>query len=108
MNSRIELKVDFTGALIINWIGEANDRCPRAVLAPVFKELVEMKRYLRFNFSDLEHMSSSTLVVVMKFFKQLHNLGVGFDMRFDEREPWQHMTFSQLGELVTPPTQVAA
>ena len=109
-NSRcdIDLHIDFTGALTVKWTGAANERRPAAALSPLFERLMTTKRYLRFDFSDLEHMSSSTLVVVMKFFKQLNEVGVGFDLRFDDRSAWQRMTFSQLNSLATPDMQLAA
>jgi len=104
MNSRsdIDLTIDFTGALSVKWSGHANDRRPANALNPLFQKLLDTKRYLRFDLSELSHMSSSTLVVVMKFFKQLNELGVGFDLRFDQSVAWQRMTFSQLETLATP------
>lgn len=109
-NSRcdIDLQIDFTGALTVKWTGAANERRPGAALTPLFERLLSTKRYLRFDFSELEHMSSSTLVVVMKFFKQLNKLGVGFDLRFDQRSSWQRMTFAQLSNLAAPAMQLAA
>lgn len=105
MSSRnsLELEIDFTGALTINWMGHANDRRPAAALNPVFERLLATRRYLRFDFSQLEHMSSTTLVVVMKFFKQLNEIGIGFDLRFDDTQSWQRMTFSQLQVLAAAP-----
>ena len=110
MNSRsdIDLTIDFTGALNVRWSGHANDRRPAAALSPLFEKLLSTKRYLRFDMSELAHMSSSTLVVVMKFFKQLNELGIGFDLRFDQSVAWQRMTFSQLDALATPNMQLAA
>ena len=109
-NSRcdIDLCIDFTGALTVKWTGAANERRPSAALSPLFERLLSTKRYLRFDFSELQHMSSSTLVVVMKFFKELNKLGIGFDLRFDDRSAWQRMTFAQLGSLATPEMQLAA
>ena len=104
-NSRcdIDLQIDFTGALTVKWAGAANERRPGAALSPLFERLLSTKRYLRFDFSELEHMSSSTLVVVMKFFKQLNKCGVGFEMRYDDSVAWQRMTFAQLRPLVAAP-----
>jgi len=111
MNSRsdLDLQIDFTGALSVKWTGQANDRRPAATLDPVFERLLGTKRYLRFDFSELEHMSSMTLVCVMKFFKQLNELGVGFDLRYDRSVGWQRMTFAQLDNLAAAPQmQLAA
>ena len=107
MNSRtdLELQIDFTGALTVKWTGRANDRRPAAALTPTFERLLSTRRFLRFDFSELEHMSSSTLVVVMKFFKQLNACGVGFELRFDERVAWQRMTFAQLHTLAAAEPQ---
>ena len=105
MSSRsdLELQIDFTGALTVKWAGQANDRRPAAALTPFFERLLATKRYLRFDLSGLEHMSSTTLVVVMKFFKQLNKCGVGYDLRFDESVAWQRMTFAQLHALAAAP-----
>ena len=97
-NSRcdIDLQIDFTGALNVRWSGQANDRRPAAALNPLFEKLVSMRRYLRFDFSELEHMASSTLVVLLKNFKQMREQGIGFEFRYDESVAWQRMTFKQL------------
>ena len=111
MNSRndLDLQIDFTGALNVRWSGQANDRRPAAKLEPVFERLLNTRRYLRFDFSELEHMSSMTLVCVMKFFKQLNEMGVGFDLRYDRGVSWQRMTFAQLDQLAAAPQfQMAA
>ncbi len=109
-NSRcnIDLQIDFTGALTIKWAGAANDRRPKAALTPLFERLLGTKRYLRFDFCALEHMSSSTLVVVMQFLKELNKRGIGFDLRFDDTAAWQRMTFSQLQVLAAAPMELAA
>lgn len=110
MNSRcsIDLQIDFTGALAVKWSGCANDRRPSATVAPELERLLTMKRYLRFDFTDLEHISSTTLVVVLKFFRQLNELGIGYDYRYDDRLSWQRMTFSQLDALAMPQAKVVA
>ena len=99
----LQLQIDFTGALTVKWLGRANDRRPGAALTPMFERLLNTRRFLRFDFSELEHMSSSTLVVVMKFFKQLNKCGVGFELRYDDSVAWQRMTFAQLRPLVAQP-----
>lgn len=54
-------------------------------------------------------MSSSTLVVLLKFFKQLNAMGVGFDYRYDRSVSWQRMTFAQLDKVMAPqPSLIAA
>ena len=104
MNSGcIDLALDFTGALTVRWTGKANDRRPAAALSATFERLLASKRYLRFDFSELQHMSSSTLVVVMKFFKQLNKIGAGYELRYDQGVAWQRMTFSQLEGLAAAP-----
>ncbi|MCA9683346.1 MAG: anti-sigma factor antagonist [Myxococcales bacterium] len=111
MNSRtnIELEIDFTGAVLVRWTGRANERRPSASLEPVFERLLGMGRYLRFDFTEVEHMSSSTLVVLLKFFKQLNAMGVGFDYRYDRSVSWQRMTFAQLDKVMAPqPSLIAA
>ena len=107
MNSRtdIDLQIDFTGAVLVKWTGCANESRPGAGLAPVFDKLLAMGRYVRFDFTELKHISSSTLVVIMKFFKQLNALGVGFDFRYDEAASWQRMTFAPLAALSAPPAR---
>ena len=108
MNSRqdLQLQIDFTGALTVKWTGKANDRRPSAALKPTFERLLGTRRFLRFDFSELEHMSSSTLVVVMKFFKQLNKCGVGFELRYDEIVAWQRMTFASLNVLAAAPADM--
>lgn len=98
----IDIEIDFTGALIVKWSGRANDRRPAAALNPLFEKLVSMRRYLRFDFSELEHMASSTLVVLLKNFKQLREQGIGFEFRYDDRVAWQRMTFKQLDSVAAP------
>ncbi|NVB37788.1 hypothetical protein G6O69_08080 [Pseudenhygromyxa sp. WMMC2535] len=110
MNSRteIDLEIDFTGAVLVKWSGRANDRRPQAVLQPVFERLISMGRYLRFDFAELEHISSSTLVVILKFFKKLDAMGVGFEYRYDDSVAWQRMTFSQLDAVMPRSPALAA
>ena len=110
MSSRsdIDLQIDFTGALTIKWRGRANDRRPAAALNPLFDKLVGMQRYLRFDFSELEHMASSTLVVLLKNFKKLQAMGIGFEFRYDDRLNWQRMTFAQLERVAGPHTMSIA
>ncbi|PRQ04270.1 hypothetical protein ENSA5_09190 [Enhygromyxa salina] len=105
MNSRteVDLQIDPTGALLVKWTGSANDRRPAAILNPVFEELLGSGRYLRFDFSELEHISSSTMVLVLRFFKQLKALGVGFELRYDESAAWQRMTFAPATALAAAP-----
>jgi len=100
----IELQIDFTGALTVKWTGKANDRRPAASLEPLFERLIATRRFLRFDFSELEHMSSSTLVVILKFFKQLKADGVGFELRYDERASWQRMTFAPACAIAAEPS----
>jgi hypothetical protein len=108
LSTNIDLQIDFTGALTVKWSGRANDRRPGATVGPTLERLVGMKRYLRFDFTELEHISSSTLVVVLKFFKQLNEQGIGYDYRYDDRVSWQRMTFSQLDALAMPQSKVLA
>ena len=98
----IAIEIDFTGALNVKWSGRANDRRPAAALNPLFEKLVSMRCYLRFDFSELEHMASSTLVVLLKNFKALHEAGIGFEFRYDDRIGWQRMTFKQLEAVAAP------
>ena len=104
MNSRttLDLQIDLTGAVLVKWTGQANDSRPKAALAPTFERLISMGRYLRFDFTELEHISSSTLVVIMKLFKQLNTLGIGFEARYDDTVNWQRMTFAPLAALIRP------
>ncbi|PRQ05321.1 hypothetical protein ENSA5_03110 [Enhygromyxa salina] len=105
----LDVQIDLTGAVIVKLSGRANDRRPAAALNPVFEGLVEMGRYLRFDFSELEHISSSTMVVVLKFFKQLIAMGVGFDLRYDKSVAWQRMTFAPATAMMAPSSlQLAA
>ena len=100
----IQLHIDFTGALTVKWTGKANERRPAAKLEPMFERLINTRRYLRFDFSELEHMSSSTLVVILKFFKQLKEQGVGFELRYDRAASWQCMTFAPAERIAAEPS----
>ena len=104
----IETCIDFTGALTVKWTGAANTRRPAAALSPLFEQLLDNKRYLRFDFSELEHMASSTLVVLLKNFKKLQSMGIGFEFRYDDQVAWQRMTFSQLDAFVAPQSAMLA
>lgn len=104
----IDLQIDFTGALTVKWTGRANERRPAAALNPLFEKLIGMQRYLRFDFSELEHMASSTLVVLLKYFKQLQAMGIGFEFRYDDRVAWQRMTFAQLDAFSAPQSTLLA
>ncbi len=98
--NEIDLEIDFTGAVLVKWTGRANHRRPAETLKPTFERLISMGRYIRFDFSELEHMSSMTMVVVLKFFKQLDSAGFGFDFRYDERVAWQRSTFKRLNAVM--------
>ncbi|PRP95212.1 hypothetical protein [Enhygromyxa salina] len=102
----LDLQIDLTGAVLVKWTGSANDRQPAAALNPVFERLLSMGRYLRFDFSELEHISSTTLVVVLRFFKKLNAMGVGFDFRYDQSVSWQRMMFSPVSALAAPPAML--
>lgn len=104
----IDLQIDFTGALTVKWTGRANDRRPAAALNPMFDKLIAMQRYLRFDFCELEHMASSTLVVLLKNFKKLQAMGIGFEFRYDDRVTWQRMTFAQLESFAAPQSTLLA
>ena len=110
MSSQAELdfQIDLTGAVLVRWTGSANDRQPAAALSPFFDRLLGMGRYLRFDFSELQHISSTTLVVVLRFFKKLNAMGVGFDFRYDQSVSWQRMMFAPVSVLAAPPSMLLA
>ena len=102
----LDLQIDLTGAVLVKWTGSANDRQPAAALNPFFDRLLSMGRYLRFDFSELQHISSTTLVVVLRFFKKLNSMGVGFDFRYDQSVGWQRMMFAPVSALAAPPSML--
>ncbi|PRP93387.1 hypothetical protein ENSA5_42860 [Enhygromyxa salina] len=101
MSARIELGLEIiSGDLVhVRWSGRAAERRPAAALNPVFEKLIELDRNIVFDLSRLEHISSSTMVVVMKFVKRLAALGRGIDVRYDRSVSWQRMTFASLERL---------
>jgi hypothetical protein len=105
--AELDLQIDLTGAVLVKWTGSANDRQPAAALNPFFERLLSMGRYLRFDFSELQHISSTTLVVVLRFFKKLNAMGVGFDFRYDQSVSWQRMMFSPVSALAEPPEMLS-
>lgn len=110
MSSQAELAlhIDMTGAVLVTWTGSANDRQPAAALNPFFDRLLSMGRYLRFDFTELQHISSTTLVVVLRFFKKLNAMGVGFDFRYDQSVSWQRMMFAPVATLSAPSSMLLA
>lgn len=98
----LDLEIDLTGAVLVRWTGSANDRQPAAALNPFFERLLGMGRYIRFDFSGLVHISSTTLVVVLRFLKKLNVMGVGFDFRYDQSVGWQRMMFAPVATLSAP------
>jgi hypothetical protein len=107
--ANFDLEIDLTGAVLVKWTGSASDRHPAAALNPFFDRLLSMGRYIRFDFSELQHLSSTTLVVVLRFFKKLNAMGVGFDFRYDQSVSWQRMMFAPASKFAAaPPMQIAA
>ncbi len=98
----VELSILAAEAVTLVWTGRASDRRPAAVFTPVFERLLASDRHLVFDLSGLEHMSSSTLVVIMKFVKQLQGLGRTIEFCYDESVSWQRMMFASLRRMSTP------
>lgn len=102
-HTEVELSIQADETVTVKWTGRAADRRPAAVLNPVFEQLLEMRRNLIFDLSGLEHMSSSTMVVIMKFVKQVNAAGIAIDVEYDESVSWQRMMFASLRKLAKQP-----
>ena|SRR5690554_6086517 len=105
MNAHTEVELHIQQAaktVLVQWTGRAADRRPASNLNPIFEGLLAMGRALVFDLSRLDHMSSSTLVVIMKFVKQLNALGIAIDFQYDESTSWQRMMFAPLRRMATP------
>jgi hypothetical protein len=102
--ANFDLEIDLTGAVLVKWTGSASERHPATALNPLFDCLLSMGRYIRFDFSELQHLSSTTLIVVLRFFKKLNAMGVGFDFRYDRSVSWQRMMFAPASALAAAPS----
>jgi anti-anti-sigma regulatory factor len=107
-NTDVALHIETSDTILVKWTGRAADRRPAAVLEPVFDRLLELGRDLVFDLSGLEHISSSTMVVIMKFVKRITALGLGIDFQYDETVSWQRMTFGALRSLAAPRAELMA
>lgn len=109
-HTEVELSIQTAETVTVKWTGRAADRRPAAVLNPVFDQLLEVGRNLVFDLSGLEHMSSSTMVVIMKFVKQVNAAGIAIEFEYDESVSWQRMMFASLRKLAmqSPAWQQAA
>lgn len=94
------------GPIVIEWHGKANARRPAEVLDPYFGRLLEAAqasgRPLCFDFQQLRHFNSSTIVVLMQFIKRLEQQHVELTLRYDVRQKWQKMTFEALRQFEGP------
>ncbi len=104
----LRIETAATATVTVTWTGRAADRRPAAVLEPIFTRLLGLGRDLVFDLTGLEHISSLTMVVIMKFVKQLNLCGLSIDFRYDESVSWQRMTFETLRSLSMPQTQSMA
>lgn len=88
----------------ICWKGRANDPRPTALLAPLFEDLLHLaQKKIEFDMSGLEHISSSTLVLIMQFLKKAHEQGLVAEVKYDSTVRWQRMTFAPLRNMMTRP-----
>lgn len=94
------------GEIRVTWRGKANARRPSALLSPWFDDVVEEaklgKKTIFFSMSQLDHISSSTIVVVVQLIKRLEAERIGITIEYDESVNWQHMTFDALRYLSGP------
>lgn len=107
-HTEVALHVEASTTTVVKWVGRACDRRPAAGLEPIFDQLIGLGRDIVFDLTGLEHMSSSTLVVIMKFVKRLQGLGLAIEFRYDEAVSWQRMTFATLASLGAPRLSLAA
>ncbi len=98
----VELSIETT-KMVVTWTGRAADRRPAAVLNPIFDQLLAIGRDMVFDLSGIAHMSSLTLVVIMKFVKQVNAAGLRIDFRYDESVAWQRRMFASLRRIAAPP-----
>jgi hypothetical protein len=101
-HTEVELNIQAGESVTVTWTGRAADRRPGAVLNPVFDQLLAIGQNLVFDLSGLEHMSSSTMVVIMKFVKQVNAAGIAIAIEYDESVSWQRMMFASLVRMAAP------
>jgi hypothetical protein len=92
--------------LRVQWKGRANERRPAATLNPFFERLIEAAKAssarIEFDMSELEHISSSTIVVIVQLLKKLDAERLPIMLEYDDSVSWQHMTFDALRYLSGP------
>ena len=88
------------------WRGKANARRPSALLAPLFEDLVARasatKKNIDFRMAELEHVNSSTIVVIVQLIKRLEEARIPIAIEYDATTSWQRMIFSALSYLSGP------
>ena len=91
------------GTVVVEWTGKANQRRPSDVLSPYLTDLAHRAHRgglgIEFHFEQLEHVNSSTILVLMKFIQALRGQTTKLVMTYDGRLKWQKMTFEALRQL---------
>jgi len=88
------------GAHRICWKGSANERQPQALFGLLFEDLLlAVKKPIVLDLSALEHISSFTVIVLMRFVRDARDQGLHIEVVYDESISWQCMTFEPLRQL---------
>ena len=92
--------------LSIAWLGKADQRQPRTVLAPWFDELSahakQQNQRLEFRFEKLEHFNSATILALVRFVQDLRRHQIRLLVVYDDKLQWQKMTFDALRPFERP------
>jgi hypothetical protein len=91
---------EVAGAYTVAWKGRASGSRPDERFTALFTRLLEADRRIELDVSGLEHISSPTLVVLMRFLKQVEARGLDLVLRYDDSVSWQRMTFEPLRRAV--------
>jgi ABC-type transporter Mla MlaB component len=99
-------------AHVIHWIGKAHEHRPAQFLTPLFETvLLCANKRVELDLSQLQQISSPTLVLVIQFLKSARERGLHTDVKYDSTVGWQRATFDRLRNLTTsanPSLQPAA
>jgi anti-anti-sigma factor len=81
------------GDLIVEWLGEADERDPSRTLRPflddALRAALDGHRRLVLDLTQLEFMNSSAIGLVTHFAKSGDESGSLVEVRFDTRKAWQ-------------------
>lgn len=98
----IEPKMSDTNITLV-WLGQSRSLFPGKVLDPYFEKVIEHLRNkeLIIDFSQLVYMSSSTVLPIISFIKQLKQKQIPTLIKYDDSISWQNAAFPPLAEMLS-------